>query len=438
MKATNLRSRFLLLGACTLLSVSAGAQSYYDDDIYFDESAAKKEAKKAAEKRAANSAATATYSVAATTYSGSDRNVDEYNRRGSYKPVKEQSADLGDNFSYTRRIEAFHNPDIVVASNDNDLIYYYNYANDELADVNGYSSPTTINIYVDNSDPWDNFWSPYYYPSAWSWAWRPAYYNPWWSYNYTWGYGPSWSWNWNWGPSWNWGWNWGPSWSWGWGWNHGWHHPHPAPWPSWNHRPGHMAGVGASGTPGRPLTNVTRPGTRPSGTHPVVTSSGRRPSGVSSSSTAASTGRRPGNTGSSYNPANATRPVNAESTATGRGGTRRASSTTTTTVNQSGSYGGVRTNYGSGTSTTSGRVNTGTTRTSTRSTSTSGSSGSAGTRSGYNSGSSSSVRTNSSSSRGSFNTGGSSSSGSRGSMGGGSSRSSGGGGGGGRSTGGRH
>lgn len=158
MKSTITRRWFLTMGTVSLLSVSAWAQGYYDDDIYFDESKARKEARESQPVR--------TTSYSSSSYSGSSRNVDEYNRRGSYKPVKEQNAELGDNFEYTRRIEAFHNPDIVINSNDDDLVYYYNYANDELADVNGYTSPTTINIYVDNIDPWDNFWNPYYYSSA--------------------------------------------------------------------------------------------------------------------------------------------------------------------------------------------------------------------------------------------------------------------------------
>ncbi|MDE6144657.1 MAG: hypothetical protein K2F96_00085, partial [Muribaculaceae bacterium] len=208
--------RLALAGAAVaMLSVSAVAQGYYDDDIYFDSSKAKakKTTQTVVKKTPVSSFSTTVVTdngttvvsvpasalskvTTSTSYSGSTRDVDEYNRRGSYKPVQSQSVDdLGENFEYTRRIERFYNSDIVNTSDDEDLIYYYNNADDELADVTG-SSPTTINIYVENADPWDGFWNPYYYSSAWSWAWRPVYYNPWYSWNYAWGYGPSWSLSW--------------------------------------------------------------------------------------------------------------------------------------------------------------------------------------------------------------------------------------------------
>lgn len=419
MKTMNIRRLLLGFGACALLSGAASAQGYYDDDIYFDADKAKKEAKKSQ----AENASSTVY------YSGSERNVDEYNRRGDYTPVAESTTDLGDNLEYTRRIERFHNPDIVIKSNDSDLLYYYDYANDELADVNGYTSPTTINIYVDNPDPWDLYWSPYYYSSAWSWAWRHSYYNPWWTYNFTWGYGPSLSWSWNWGPSWSWNWHWGPSWSWNWGWNHGcgWyppHHHHHGP--SWidkpNHRP-HWAGSGASGTPGRPASVGDNRGRRPSGTYPGVSNdggrrpsgavvngstSGRRPSGGTIS--AENVGRPSGNSNGLYNPSNASRPGNT-GTVSGRGGTRRANTSVTNTSSGRSSGSGTRGSYNSSSSSSSRNK-------------------SSGTRSGsYNSGSSSS---RSSMSTGRSSSGGSRSSGSMGRSGGGSSR-----GGGGRSSGGR-
>ena len=80
--------------------------------------------------------------------------MDEYNRRGSYKPVAGTSSvdSLGDNFEYTRRIERFYNPDVVSDADDPEVAYLYNYSNDELADAT-HKSPATINIYVDNSDP---------------------------------------------------------------------------------------------------------------------------------------------------------------------------------------------------------------------------------------------------------------------------------------------
>ena len=203
--------KLMMLAAALLTAgtVAVNAQDFYYDDIYGESPKAKKKTGKATQTEA--------------TPSSSTRNVDEYNRRGSYKPVAGTSSvdSLGDNFEYTRRIERFYNPDVVSDADDPEVAYLYNYSNDELADAT-HKSPATINIYVDNSDPWNNFWSPYYYSSAWAWATTPGYYNPWWHYNYAWGYGPYWSLNWGWNHHWGWDWGWGPSWSWGPGWGPSW------------------------------------------------------------------------------------------------------------------------------------------------------------------------------------------------------------------------
>ncbi|MDE6514244.1 MAG: hypothetical protein K2L05_08690, partial [Muribaculaceae bacterium] len=214
---TFLRRMFALAAVAMLTAGSASAQGYFDDDIYFDAKKAKKEKAEKAEKaeklqkqQPVKAAATVESSVA-DYGTGSTRAVDEYNRRGSYKPQQAATTDLGENFQYTRRIERFSNPDIVISSNDPDLQYYYSYADDELAGSTGTASPT-LNIYVSNPDPWDNYMNRYFYDSAWAWAVRPAWYysNPWWSYNY---WGPTWSWSIS--PSWSWGPSWGPSWGWG-------------------------------------------------------------------------------------------------------------------------------------------------------------------------------------------------------------------------------
>ncbi|MBD5425720.1 MAG: hypothetical protein HDR45_05950, partial [Bacteroides sp.] len=212
MNMTTLFRRIYAFAAAAMLTAgAAGAQGYFDDDIYFDAAKAKKEkqAKQAKQTKQLTPAAQLTparqvQSVQAEAdYStGSVRSVDEYNRRGSYKPQSgSATTDLGENFQYTRRIERFSNPEIVISSNDPDLQYYYSYADDELASVTGSATPATVNIYVNNPDPWDGYMNRYFYSSAWSWAtWPVSYYNPWWTYNY---WGPTWSWTW--GPSWGWG-----------------------------------------------------------------------------------------------------------------------------------------------------------------------------------------------------------------------------------------
>ena len=204
-----------LLIAVLLGSGLASAQGYYDDDIYFDASKAKKAtttAQSARNKYYGSYPAADTY----TPEGGSTRSVDEYNRRGIFAvphATDTISVDsliaLGD-FSYTRRIERFHNPDVVIENPDKSIAeVYYSEGN-----------PPEINIYVNTPGYWgypysygyDPFWGP-------GWGWGPswAWGSPYWSWN--WGWGPSWSWSWAWGPSWNWGW--GPGWGWGgpaWGW----------------------------------------------------------------------------------------------------------------------------------------------------------------------------------------------------------------------------
>lgn len=436
----------LAASAFALLPVSVMAQGYYDDDIYFDESKAKAKKTQTTTVRTSPSSTNRTSAKPVATVRV-DRDIDEYNRRGSYQPVKTNTVDdLGDNFEYTRRIERFYNQDIVNESGDDDLVYYYTNANDELADVNC-AAPTTINIYVDNPDPWDGFWNPYYYSSAWSWAWRPTYYNPWYSWNYAWGYGPSWSWNWGWGgPSfsigWSWGWGWDyPSWGWGWnpgwGWNHpGWggghHHPN-YPGNNWGYNPPRPAGPGASRpsarpgyggsvasnrNPQRPTQNGTlsRNNSARGGRSPQDSNSvGTRPSS-SSSDIAASTGRGSRSTSArgGYNPSQQTRPGQS-SVGTVNRGTSTTTRGTSTSSSSSNRNSGRTYNSGSSSS-SSGRASSGRSSSTSRSSSYGSSSGSS-SRSSYGSGSSSSYG-GGRSSGGSYSGGGRSSGGGGGGRGG--------------------
>lgn len=241
----------IVLGGGCLLS---SAQNYYDDDIYYNATKEKKQkeeaAKKAAEQKAAanyvaNRSVDFPSSDTYTVNSGSTRDVDEYNRRyGTSKSVSGPSAD-DNTFANTRKIERYHNPDIVEGSGDETLQYLY-YTNE--AERQQKEDVTQINIYVNNPWGWDSWW-PYYnsyaWGPSWSWGWNSWYWNSWyWPSWYSWNWGPSWSWGWNWGPSWSWGWNWGgPAWGGGPVWGApvrpggGWNRPGN---PAWN-RPGNMA-----------------------------------------------------------------------------------------------------------------------------------------------------------------------------------------------------
>lgn len=269
---------FITASMLTLPAV-AGAQSYYDDDIYYNPDNDKKKEQKVEsgsgyQKQnsyyAGNTGYVADY-PSADTYvfnSGSTRDVDEYNRRGQFMvsdTIASDSTQLED-FAYTRRIERFYNPDVVTDSGDDDLINYYYSA----------QPAQNINIYVVNNDPY--YWNYTYYP----WSWRYGYtwhlgwgiYDPWY-----WGYDPYWSWSWSWG---------GPC------WYPGYHHHHyPGYWPGGG---GHThawrpSSPGASRPHNPSYASGSSAGTRRPGTA-IGGNSSYRPS-VSNGSSAT----RPGNMG---------------------------------------------------------------------------------------------------------------------------------------------
>ena len=313
----NRKSFFIAVSMGLMACLHIQAQGYYDDDIYFNASKAKKEkvenAKKAAEaKAAANYVKNQSHDFpGADTYQVTgdlSRDVDEYNRRGpSASNRYAQSATTTDSllngdFAYTRRIERFHNPDIVEGSSDADLQYLY--YNDEQELQNTASNITQINLYLDSTPwgwSWPNRWSGFWGPSWASWTWGPS-----WSWGWNWGWGPSWGWDPYWAGSWGWGpgWGWGASWNWGWG--PGWGGWGPA-WagPSWGWgggigrpvrptSPGAMAVHGANGVRnGHTSGNVgTRRGlgTRLSNSVPAS----RAPQGHGTINNNARPGQRPG------------------------------------------------------------------------------------------------------------------------------------------------
>lgn len=251
MRIQSFYTRLSLLTASMLIGISASvAQSYYDDDIYYDASKAKTETKKVVDKAKANEAkfrqqqasqyyydgaayvpwnnvgdyqSADTYSVDGT----SMRDVDEYNRRTPAAQPAEKCDSITleqfEEMSNTRNLARFHDSETARSAygeNVDDLGLYGSEAN-----AYSYQQPATVNINVYGGyDGYPYYGYPYYsyinspwYTSPWYWnSW--SYYDPWWGWG--WG-GPSWSWGWGpsiaWGPSWGWGpsWSWGPSWGWG-------------------------------------------------------------------------------------------------------------------------------------------------------------------------------------------------------------------------------
>ena len=288
------RTISLLLAAALAMPVAMHAQDPYDD-LYYSPSKAKKEKEEALKKAAAEAAKYNSYPSADTYTSGSVNplqvDVDAYNRRSSTAGSAEQSSKYEDGFSYTRRIEKYHNADIVSESGDTTLMEYY------------YNTPSEqdVNVYIiNNIDPYDYAWRysswPYYN------SWRYGYYNYW---------GPRWSFSWGIDPWFDYSWGWynpwydpwySPGFGWSWTWHPGWH-------PGHHHGPGHgpSVGPGHNGGWASNSSGASRPH-RPG--YSIGSSTSRHPGNTSSWNYSGNT-NRPGNMG---------RPSNNSSTRPGNSG----------------------------------------------------------------------------------------------------------------------
>lgn len=271
-------NKFLLVAlTATLVGSAAFAAGYDDDDdIYYNPAKAKKEIKASqkinTKKDKRGTIVTGNdgneyvvteegmaYPVQAVNFAGSDayivnsgntRDVDEYNRRSCSKASGSLSSSVTtrEDFANTRQIERYYNPDIVVATGDDDLIdLYYTQA-----------QPQEVNIYIDATPSWNSFYGPTY--SAWNYWNNWGYWNNWNWYTNSYYY-PSlaWSWGWSYNPWWGYGYNpwWTPSWSWSWGGYYPGYYPAPRPWHGPSHSP---AGSYRPHRPGSNYAGATRPG----------------------------------------------------------------------------------------------------------------------------------------------------------------------------------
>ncbi len=251
---------FAFMGVIAL-SMSAVAQAQDYDDIYGDVSSS---SKKVVVKTKKNNGVTVVRRTAGVstveTLSGtpvatssisdnSTWDVDSYNRRGAdYDTDLTSIVDtVEDNsmFANTARIERFYNPDVVIKSDDDELLELYF---DNNTDVNLIVGTTTY-VPTWGYSSWYSWYDPYY-------SWYAPYYSPWgWRASYwDWGWGPGY-----WGYSWGWHRPWGWYSSWGWGhhhyggmWGHnGWSRPGHAGWD----RPGHNSFHAGLGTMSRRPTS---------------------------------------------------------------------------------------------------------------------------------------------------------------------------------------
>lgn len=255
-----MKHQLILSGLLLMVSSTVSAQSYFDDDIYYNPN--KDKNKNQTTTKSAKKQSNYIANMA-------DMDVDLYNRRDQYyvTPIDTIGAGVenGEDFVYTQQIQKYYNPTIVVDNAD--------VLGDVLANAYG-------NVEIVINDAGLPVFSPYYsygwpYYNRWGfniggWGWNLSFYDPW----YAWNWGPSWSWGPGWGPAWSWGW--GPSWAWGpswsWGWRPGWvGQPPMANWrpngarpvgpaPGWsgNHRPGVGSPSYAHNAPS--YGNGTRPG----------------------------------------------------------------------------------------------------------------------------------------------------------------------------------
>lgn len=377
MKTRAIIGRWQAFALASLLGASGiMAQSYYDDDIYYDASKAKKETKKVVKQALDNrenyqQAREQQYYYDGAEYvpwnnvgefqsadkyapaGTSTRDVDEYNRR---TPAKAQTAQAPDSItlqqfeemSNTRNLARFHNSEVAKEA------YAENYGeNPEYAAAMDYSTiqqpQSTVNINL-----YGGFGYPYYdtfYSNPWAWN-NWGYYDPWWGFGYgpVFNYwGPSWSWSWGWGPSWSWG---GPGWGWGYpgwgaGWGPGWGGPvwsgpawgggyHPTYTSSGAYRPNRPASGSSNGNyrPNTSSGRYTSNGTRGS----IYNSNGLRPSTTAGNRGSMTTGTtRPGYRQPTARPSGT---VNSNATTAptrGRGGYYPSQGTTTNT-NRNNSY----------------------------------------------------------------------------------------------------
>lgn len=207
--------KYRIFALMSLLALGVGslmAQDY--DDIYYD--ASKSSSSKGKTVKVVKPVKTVQvygevpekYKEAVQSNYSTDRDVDEYNRRGAYEPNYEvtitgDTVFYGDTiyeeaFANTRRIERFYNPDIVILSDDEDLVELY------------YDESPTINLIVGSDWGYGSYygygWSSYYpWYTDWYYPWYSGWYGPWyrpWHYSpWYWGYTPwyysSWHWGWN-------------------------------------------------------------------------------------------------------------------------------------------------------------------------------------------------------------------------------------------------
>ena len=294
-----MRTDRLLLAALLIAAAPAGmawAQDY--DDIYYDSSQEIKTTQKTVTTVTVDETDDDGVTYTNLPYFVEERDVDEYNRRYTYDDygygvayTTEEVEDTveTEDFEYTERVRRFHNPAVIITSDNEDAVDLYVYTRDD------------VNLVVG---------APYYYGGWWGWGYDPWlwcdwYYDPYYYFYYPWRRSYWYSCYW-------------PYWGWGWGWT----------WGTGHHHHGHWANAGWHGG------------------HHYAGNAGRR---VSGHGTMAS---RPGGSSSRYSQARAGRASGSSgqySVRSGSGSSSRGSATRSSSGSYSGSSrGGYSGGYSGG------------------------------------------------------------------------------------------
>lgn len=251
-----MKYRFLALIGLLALSAGAVMQAQDYDDIYYDasKSASATKATKQSKTVSAYGEVPERYKAVAQDNYRVERDVDEYNRRGNFEPNYQLNYEVDINgdtiyfdgdtiyeeaFANTRRIERFYNPDVVILSDDDDLVELYYDESPSINLVIGTDMGLAASYgWANTYYPWYTGWYPYY---------QPYYYSPWFSWYDSWS--PYWygSWYRPWHSDFLWGWSYmgyRPWWygsPWAWDYGYGYHSPHTYHWTGYN--PGHGNGT---------------------------------------------------------------------------------------------------------------------------------------------------------------------------------------------------
>lgn len=202
-----MKLRLLQILALFFVAVfGAAAQDYDYDDIYYNSSKGTAENEKESTETA--SANVVDYDLDDQESDGwhstiiDMRDVDEYNRRGSYVMQEYDDCDIvyvdttlvdSDSFQYTERIRRFHNADVIADCEDEDAVNLYVYTRPDVNIIVGTPATTYVGLWGTALWGWGvglSWYDPWYDP----WYYDPWYYYPYWYYT-SW-YRPYWGWGW--------------------------------------------------------------------------------------------------------------------------------------------------------------------------------------------------------------------------------------------------